>query len=40
MSSEAMMERGLEAIKTFPRDVLEAEKVTCLHLLKVILVEL
>ena len=38
MPSEAVMERGLEAIKTFLRDVLEAEKVTCLHLFKVVLV--
>ena len=38
MPPEAVMERGVEAIKTYPRDVLEAEKVTCLHLLKVVLV--
>ena len=38
MPPEAVMERGVEAIKTYLRDVLEAEKVTCLHLLKVVLV--
>ena len=38
MPPEAVVERGLEDTKTFLRDVLEAEKVTYLHLLKVVLV--
>ena len=38
MPPEAVVERGLEDTKTFLRDVLEAEKVTSLHLLKVVLV--
>ena len=38
MPPEAVVERGLEAVKIFLRDVQKAEKVTSLHLLKVVLV--